>query len=83
MVLLETAKGAEVGTTGAGAETAGADISGTPAAGLVYWIGVQAEEMTLVTAYAVGTTEVWTTVDWAGQCSTPSAQLVTVATAVL
>jgi hypothetical protein len=58
MVLLETAKGAEVGTTGTGAETAGADISGTPAAGLVYWMGVQAEEMTLVTAYAVGTTEV-------------------------
>jgi hypothetical protein len=50
IVLLVTAKGAEVGTTGAGAETAGAEFSETPAAGLVYSIGVHDEETTLVTA---------------------------------
>jgi hypothetical protein len=46
-------------------------------------MGVQDEEMTLVTEYAVGTTEVMTTVEEAGQFWTPSAQLVTVTTAVL
>lgn len=46
-------------------------------------MGVQDEEMTLVTLYAVGMTEVSRTVEEAGQFSTPSAQLVTVTTAVL
>jgi hypothetical protein len=83
MVLLETAKGADVGTTGAGADMAGAETSGTPAAGLVYSMGVHDEETTLVTENAVGTTDVLTIVDFEGQFSTPSAQLVTVTTAVL
>ena len=49
IVLLVITKGAEVGATGAGAETTGAELSGTPAAGLVYSIGGHDEETTLVT----------------------------------